>query len=169
MSIITTGYCFLLLVAHQRLSMFMIVYTVLSHRVWLLTFCRVQLHTLHCNILMCSSRATRMTVDCLPWQTQLHCAMERTPALLHLIILNYISISSPVSSDNNMMPFPIRGLRRHICPPRIQKVAVFCVCRLTDDGSQMVQCHNCLEWFHTKCVQVPRDKSDIPWLCASCR
>ena len=38
------------------------------------------------------------TYDCLPWQTQLHCAMEWTPAQLHLIILNYVSISSPVSS-----------------------------------------------------------------------
>jgi hypothetical protein len=32
-------------------------------------------------------------------------------------------------------------------------VPVFCYCRKIDDGSQMVQCMRCFEWFHTKCLK----------------
>ena len=31
-------------------------------------------------------------------------------------------------------------------------VPIYCVCHLPDDGSQMVQCSNCFEWYHVKCV-----------------
>ena len=73
---------------------------------------------------------------------------------------------------NNLQPFPVRGQRRIIQPPRIQKVEVFCVCRLPDDGSEMIQCCQCQEWFHTSCIRVPRaclKNPNIPWLCTSCK
>ena len=73
---------------------------------------------------------------------------------------------------NNLQQFPVRGQRRIIRPPHIQKVEVFCVCRLPDDGSEMIQCCQCQEWFHTSCIRVPRawlKNPNIPWLCTSCK
>lgn len=73
---------------------------------------------------------------------------------------------------NCMMPFPIRGQRRRVSPARIETVNIYCVCRLTDDGSQMIQCSHCQEWFHTKCVRVARQylkNVGLTWLCASCK
>ena len=57
---------------------------------------------------------------------------------------------------NCLMPFPIRGQRRRVSPARIDRFSIYCVCRLTDDGSQMIQCNHCQEWFHTNCVRVAR-------------
>ena len=31
---------------------------------------------------------------------------------------------------------------------------VYCLCRKKDDGKLMVQCNECKEWFHDKCVGV---------------
>ena len=40
----------------------------------------------------------------------------------------------------DLKPFPIREQRRQTQPPRVEKVGVYCECRLTDGGSQMIQC-----------------------------
>ena len=74
--------------------------------------------------------------------------------------------------ENSMMPFPIRGKRRRVSPARIDTVNIYCVCRLTDDGSQMIQCNRCQEWFHTNCVRVARKylvHVGLTWLCATCK
>ena len=34
--------------------------------------------------------------------------------------------------------------------------SVFCVCRLTDTGTQMVQCAAWEDWFHTACISIPK-------------
>lgn len=49
-----------------------------------------------------------------------------------------------------MSPFP--GItRRTKCSPHCDRINVYCVCRLPDDGRKMVQCSKCREWYHTKC------------------
>ena len=35
---------------------------------------------------------------------------------------------------------------------KVEECAVYCHCRLLDDGSEMVCCDICQDWFHTKCV-----------------
>ena len=35
----------------------------------------------------------------------------------------------------------------------------FCICRLPDDGELMIQCDECLDWFHGSCVGVDKKKS----------
>ena len=73
---------------------------------------------------------------------------------------------------NCLVPFPIRGQRRHVSPARIDKFSIYCVCRLTDTGSQMIQCNHCNEWFHTNCVIVARKylkNIGLTWLCGSCK
>ena len=67
--------------------------------------------------------------------------------------------------------FPIRGQRRKISPPRVETFHIHGICRLPDDGSQMVECHKCQNWFHTNCVRVTRaalKRQSVPWLCSAC-
>ena len=74
-----------------------------------------------------------------------------------------------VSGD--IQPFPTRGPRRKIQRPTIKLIPVFCVCRLTDTGTQMVQCSACEDWFHTACISIPKRylTSTIQWKCPSCK
>ena len=46
----------------------------------------------------------------------------------------------------------------------------FCICRLPDDGSLMVQCDDCLEWFHGSCVGVDKKKAQSikHYYCPNC-
>ena len=46
-----------------------------------------------------------------------------------------------------------------------------CICRLIDDGTPMVQCATCNDWFHTGCVQVPQEfltNKGLEWNCTKC-
>ena len=36
----------------------------------------------------------------------------------------------------------------------VEKTAVFCICRKPDNGSKMVLCENCEEWFHLNCIKL---------------
>ena len=55
-------------------------------------------------------------------------------------------------------------------------VAVYCTCRLPWDKSMTIhgdlaQCHQCKNWFHQKCMDIPTaayvDRSFL-WFCTSC-
>jgi hypothetical protein len=46
-------------------------------------------------------------------------------------------------------------------------VRVFCYCREIDDGSEMIQCCRCFEWFHFKCLYDAVDKT-TPFYCDYC-
>ena len=57
-------------------------------------------------------------------------------------------------------PFPEHSLKRARALKKSQEeVPVYCICRLPDDGSVMVQCEKCSEWYHTSCVQIPKNSS----------
>ena len=67
--------------------------------------------------------------------------------------------------------FPIRGRRRKISPPHMETFPIYCICRLPDDGSQMIECDKCQNWFHTNCVRATRAalaQSSAPWHCSVC-
>jgi len=52
-----------------------------------------------------------------------------------------------------------------------ESCSVYCYCRLPDDGSEMIQCDGCDEWFHKECVGNLRMESieeSEQWLCQSC-
>ena len=49
-------------------------------------------------------------------------------------------------------------------------IPIFCECRMPDHGN-MVQCCQCMEWYHIECVDVPKralDYSNEPWFCDNC-
>ena len=39
--------------------------------------------------------------------------------------------------------------------------ALYCWCRGLDDGSPMVQCDGCDEWFHVACVGITRQRKEV--------
>jgi hypothetical protein len=46
---------------------------------------------------------------------------------------------------------------------------IYCTCRKTDDGSMMVQCQRCSEWYHLHCLSIAEDElPDGDWICNSC-
>jgi len=50
---------------------------------------------------------------------------------------------------------------------RIDSIDVYCICRLPDDGSPMICCDACKEWFHQSCFpnKVVRKEK---WYCTKC-
>ena len=70
-----------------------------------------------------------------------------------------------------MTQFTTRSTLRRPKPALKEKLAIYCICRLGDDGTEMVECSKCQEWFHLKCIHVPKQvlkNKDIPWQCSSC-
>ena len=51
---------------------------------------------------------------------------------------------------------------------------VYCLCRAEDDGSMMILCETCEDWFHPRCVGLSLRAAkqlgddDIPYLCPTC-
>jgi len=56
----------------------------------------------------------------------------------------------------HITPFPVtkfRTIRRHVV--RSVVVSLYCVCRSThSSGEKMLQCDQCREWFHQRCVAI---------------
>ena len=48
---------------------------------------------------------------------------------------------------------------------KTQKIRLYCICRRTHDGSQMIRCTNCNEWFHRKCVNEDADTVETEFFC----
>ena len=60
--------------------------------------------------------------------------------------------------------------RRSIIPRKpaeynSQNERVYCICRDIDDGSVMVQCEHCKDWFHERCISY---NTDSDYTCDSC-
>ncbi|KAI3649744.1 hypothetical protein MP228_005376 [Amoeboaphelidium protococcarum] len=49
--------------------------------------------------------------------------------------------------------------------------AVYCICKQEDDGSFMINCDNCSQWFHGRCVSITKDTVHVTdqWNCPDCR
>lgn len=67
--------------------------------------------------------------------------------------------------------FPATARKRKNTKPRGREIfEIYCVCRLPE-GGKMVQCDQCLEWFHEHCVKVPEEvwkSKHAKWTCNSC-
>ena len=53
--------------------------------------------------------------------------------------------------DGAIQPFPVIRQKR-IGVPNTITIDVFCCCRNTDDGTKMVLCNKCKEWYHLSCI-----------------
>ena len=74
-----------------------------------------------------------------------------------------------------MDKFPISKKRRLSTQIATEYVyPIYCSCRLPEpeDGSYMIQCDNCFEWYHKRCLTdlcvESLDELDDEWLCNKC-
>merc|ERR1711933_390556 len=40
------------------------------------------------------------------------------------------------------------------CDEDSDQTKLYCICRKPDDGSAMIQCPKCSEWFHIRCIKI---------------
>ena len=73
-------------------------------------------------------------------------------------------------SNRTLIPFPSTGRRFQQPIAREKKIQVFCTCRKSYDGTKMVECCCCKEWFHLTCLKIlDANISKINWLCTGCK
>ena len=69
--------------------------------------------------------------------------------------------------------FPARSRRRKSGQSQECSIKVFCHCRQPDDGSPMIECDRCKEWFHSDCEFVPANawskNKHSEWFCRCCK
>jgi len=42
-------------------------------------------------------------------------------------------------------------------------------CKMPDDGSPMIGCDECDDWYHWPCVGLKSEPSDEEWFCSGCK
>ena len=64
--------------------------------------------------------------------------------------------------QGHMSPFPLTATKHDRCKTKDVAIILYCSCRMpwqkaddSDPAMQMVQCDNCLEWFHHCCENIP--------------
>ena len=71
-----------------------------------------------------------------------------------------------------MQMFPLTRKRRlkKSMVKSVQRVPVFCNCRMPAMGECMIECSTCKEWYHVSCVNASSTvlDSSISWFCKSC-
>ena len=68
--------------------------------------------------------------------------------------------------NRKMSPFPSEVVLRHKKVVKILSFEVYCDCRMPDDGSEMVMCEGCQQWFHCNCVRYAGEDN---WNCGKCK
>ena len=68
-----------------------------------------------------------------------------------------------------MSPFPSSARRKS--GKSTTTIPVYCVCRTIDDGTKMIECAGCKEWYHLACVEVEKifvANKKLDWFCHTC-
>lgn len=70
--------------------------------------------------------------------------------------------------DKLLLPFLSRKVAKR--KPEIflrERIHIYCICRLPDDGRKMIQCTMCKCWYHCNCMKVTVKSIKEPWYCNS--
>jgi len=74
--------------------------------------------------------------------------------------------------NKKITDFPHDKIMKNPGKSLLQRIKVYCTCRLPDTGDNMAQCSRCLEWFHQTCLKNEwEDDKPLPklWYCPDCR
>lgn len=78
--------------------------------------------------------------------------------------------------QGKLLPFPLLKMRRASKKVKYtETISVYCLCRMPEvQDRDMVECSNCLEWFHVDCLVQPvptaaLDNSNVDWFCDLCK
>ncbi|KAH8992741.1 hypothetical protein EDB83DRAFT_2478433 [Lactarius deliciosus] len=80
------------------------------------------------------------------------------------------STSSASSIKGKEKAVPKRAAR-NVGAKKEKEELLFCSCRGVDDGTPMVQCGNCDDWYHFRCVNLSEDDASeiMVYVCSSCQ
>ncbi|KAH8986846.1 hypothetical protein EDB92DRAFT_1801644 [Lactarius akahatsu] len=80
------------------------------------------------------------------------------------------STSSASSIKGKEKAVPKRSAR-NVGAKKEKEELLFCSCRGIDDGTPMVQCGNCDDWYHFRCVNLNEDDASeiMVYVCSSCQ
>ncbi|KAH9032800.1 hypothetical protein EDB85DRAFT_1180549 [Lactarius pseudohatsudake] len=80
------------------------------------------------------------------------------------------STSSASSIKGKEKAVPKRSAR-NVGVKKEKEELLFCSCRGVDDGTPMVQCGNCDDWYHFRCVNLSEDDASeiMVYVCSSCQ
>lgn len=80
------------------------------------------------------------------------------------------SVSSASSSKGKEKAVP-KASARNVKAKRDKEESLFCSCRGVDEGTPMVQCGNCDEWYHFRCVNLNEDDASeiMVYVCPACQ
>ena len=73
-----------------------------------------------------------------------------------------------------VLPFPKQGDRKIGFGRRVavsHEESIYCLCGMPNDGTKYIECIQCLQWFHVKCVSLNTKKSfkKMTWICSECK
>ena len=80
-----------------------------------------------------------------------------------------------IFETGDLSSFPVHKQRRmHGEVKNSKNIDIYCFCRMRDDGTRMVCCDRCEEWYHERCI-TNRATSPFPtvdfndkWFCDKC-
>ncbi|KAJ3262252.1 PHD finger protein 3 [Boothiomyces macroporosus] len=61
-----------------------------------------------------------------------------------------------------------KRVRQTVKEYNIKGQQIYCLCRQVDDGSFMIQCDDCKEWFHGNCVGIQEETAPDTFSCILC-
>ena len=73
--------------------------------------------------------------------------------------------------ENCCTPFPSTVNRSHVKPTK-KSVSIYCTCRSINDGTKMIQCDECRQWYDVNCIKVDTkflNNSKLKWCCSKCQ
>ena len=62
---------------------------------------------------------------------------------------------------------PIRKRAKYV--EKCESISIYCSCRLPNDGKPMVQCSQCLNWYHSACLQCKVSDLPLEWNYSDCQ
>jgi len=86
-------------------------------------------------------------------------ALRYSPVAIRRLLLQQLQ-------DGMLQPFPSTVIPPHRPILRTKVLQLYCMCRMPDDGREMVQCDRCDSWYHVSCVGLDNTARD--WYCNKC-
>ena len=65
-------------------------------------------------------------------------------------------------------PFPECHCKRVRKDGQTEKLPIFCICSLPDDGKLIVQCSKCKQWYRQQCIQISCKCLNKNFYCKYC-
>lgn len=87
-------------------------------------------------------------------------------------------VSTQLKGKENGPPSSTTKSKEKLAPRKTARIVkamkleeMFCSCRGVDDGTPMVQCGTCDEWYHFRCIQLSEDDASeiMVYVCPTCQ